>query len=54
MVASAVKNLTSIHEVAGLQIQSLASLSGLRILYCHELWYRSQMQLGSHVALAVV
>ena len=31
------------------QVRSLASLSGLRIQPCHELWSRSQMQLGSHV-----
>ena len=29
-----------------LWVQSLASLSGLRILHCHELWYKSQTQLG--------
>ena len=34
-------------------VQSLASLSGLRLWHCHELWYRSQMQLGSCVAVAV-
>ena len=32
---------------------SLASLSGLRIQHCHERWYRSQTQFGSHVAVAV-
>ena len=37
-----------------IQVQSLASLSGLRIQYCHKLWYRSQMQLRSGVAVAVV
>ena len=31
----------------------VASLSGLRIRHCHELWYRSQMRLGSAVAVAV-
>ena len=36
-------NPTTIHEDAGL---FLASLSGLRIQHWHELWYRSQMQLG--------
>ena len=36
-----------------LQIQSLASLSGLRIWRCHELWYRSQRWLGSRIAVAV-
>ena len=35
-------------------VQSLALLSGLRILHCRELWYRSQTQLGSQVAVAVV
>ena len=35
-------------------IQSLASLSGLRIWHCCELWDRSQVQLGSGVAVAVV
>ena len=28
---------------------SLALLIGLRIWHCHELWYRSQTQLGSGV-----
>ena len=35
-----------------LQVQALASLSGLRIW--RELWYRLQMQLRSGVAVAVV
>ena len=35
------------------QVRSLASLSGLRIWHCRELWCRSQVQLGSHVAVAV-
>ena len=39
--------LTSIHEDVGL-------LSGLKIRLCHKLWYRLQMQLRSHVAVAVV
>ena len=30
-----------------LRVRSLASLSGLRIRHCHELWYRSQTQLRS-------
>ena len=34
-------------------VQSLASLSGLRIWCCRELWCRSQMGLGSCVAVAV-
>ena len=37
-----------------IQIQSLASLSGLRIQHFHELWCRPQMWLGSGVAVAVV
>ena len=36
------------------QVRSLASLSRLRIQCCHELWCRSQMWFGSHVAVAVV
>ena len=32
----------------------MASLSGLRIQHGHKLWCRSQMQLRSHVAVAVV
>ena len=36
------------------QDQSLASLSGLRILRCPEPWRRSQMWLRSLVAMAVV
>ena len=35
-------------------VQSLASLSGLRIWCCCELWYRMQTWLRSHVAVAVV
>ena len=31
------------------QVQTLASLSGLRIWHCHELWCRSKMRLGSLV-----
>ena len=34
-------------------VRPLASLSGLRIWRCHELWCRSQTQLGSHVTVAV-
>ena len=45
-------NPTRYHEVAGL-IRSLALLSGIRIWSCHELWCRSQMWLGSGVAVAV-
>ena len=36
-----------------LRVPSLASLSGLRIWCCRELWCRSQMRLGSHMAVAV-
>ena len=36
-----------------LQVQSLASLSGLRIQRCRELWCRQQTWLGSGVAVAV-
>ena len=34
-------------------VRSLAPLSGLRIRRCHEPWCRSQMWLGSCVAVAV-
>ena len=37
-----------------LQVRSLASISELRIRHCRELWCRSQTQLGSGVAVAVV
>ena len=37
-----------------LRVRSLASLSGLRIQCYRELWCRSQMQLGSGIAVAVV
>ena len=36
-----------------LQVQSLASFSGLRIWHCHELWCRSQTWLGSYRPAAV-
>ena len=36
-----------------MRIQSLPSFSGLGIRRCHELWCRSQTQLGSHIAVAV-
>ena len=50
-VASQIKTPTSTHEDA---VQFLALLSGLRISHCHELQQRSQIWLGSHVAVAVV
>ena len=37
-----------------MQVRFLAPLSGLRIWHRCELWCGSQMQLGSHVAVAVV
>ena len=37
-----------------LRVWCLASLSGLRIWCCHELWYRLHMWLGSDVAVVVV
>ena len=43
-------NLTRNHEV---WVQSLALLSGLRIWHCCELWRRSQMLLGSHIAVVL-
>ena len=36
------------------QVQSLASLGGLRIQHCHELQHKLQMQLSSGVAVAVM
>ena len=47
---SVVMNPASIHEDMG---RSLAPLSGLRIWHCLELWCRSQMQLGSGIAVAL-
>ena len=37
-----------------MQVRSLDVLSGLKIWRCHEMWCRSQTQLGSHIAVAVV
>ena len=37
-----------------LRVRSLASLPGIRIWRCRELWCRSQTWLGSLVAVAVV
>ena len=42
-------NPTSIHED-----EDMGSIPGLRIRHCHELWCRSQMQLGSGINVAVV
>ena len=50
IMAQWLMNLTRNH----LQVKSLVLLSGLRIWCCHELWCRLQMQLGSHVAVALV
>ena len=36
-----------------MQVQSLAALSALRIWRCRELWWRPQIRLRSHVAVAV-
>ena len=46
-------NPTRNHEVAG-SIPGLASLSGLRIQRCDELWCSSQMRLRSCIAAAAV
>ena len=35
-------------------VRSLALLSGFRIRHCRELWCRSQSQLGSGIAMALV
>ena len=51
MVAQQLMNPTSIHEDAG---SILASLNGLKIWRCYELWCRLQTRLGSCVAVAVV
>ena len=37
-----------------LRVQSLASLSGLRIWHGRDLWCRLQMQLGSGIAVDLV
>ena len=52
VVAQLVKNPTLVSLGKG--VQSLASLSGLRIWCCHELWCRLQMRLGSGVVMAMV
>ena len=43
VVAQWVKNLTSIHADVGL---FLASLGGLGILHCHELWLQASLQVA--------
>ena len=48
IVTQQLTNLTS-----RMWVQFLAPLSGLKIRCCRELWYRSQMRLGSCVAVAV-
>ena len=47
---SAETNLTSNHEDEG---SILALLSGLRVWHCCELWFRSQTQFGSSIAVTV-
>ena len=41
-------------ETMRLRVRSLASFSGLRIWRCRERWCRSQMWLGSCIAVAIV
>ena len=43
-------NLTSIHEDVGL---IPASLSGLVIWHCQEVWCKTQIRLRSHISVAV-
>ena len=47
-------NLTNIHENAASMPGLAQWVSGSGIQHCHELWYKSQMRLGSHVAGAEV
>ena len=49
IVAQCIKDPTIIHE----DIDSILGLSGLRIQCCHKLQRRSQMWLGSGVAVAM-
>ena len=51
VMAQWLMNPTRNHEVEG---SMLASLGGVRIQHCHELWCRSQIQLRSQVAVALV
>ena len=48
-MAQQVKNPTKIDEDVGLNL----GLSGLRVWHCCKLWFRLQMWLRSHVAIAV-
>ena len=52
-VVQAVTSSTSIHEDRT-RVRSLDPLSELRSRHCRELWCRSQTQLGSLVAVAVM
>ena len=52
-MAQLVMNPTSIYEDAGIYEDSWPCSVGKDLMFC-ELWCRSQMQLGSHVAVAVV
>ena len=47
-------NISLLNPLKNSQWGFPAWLSGLRIWRCHELWCRSQMRLGSRVAVAVV
>ena len=47
-------NLTNPNSIREVAVGSLASLSGLRIRRCCELWHRLQMRIRSGIAVAVV
>ena len=47
------QQLTNLRSM-GMQVRSLASLSGLRIRHCPELWCRLQTWLRSRVTVAVM
>ena len=53
IVTQWIKNLTLYLSIRR-QVQSLASLNGLRIRHCSKLQHWLQMRLGSHIAVAVV